>query len=126
MGTKIDRILNFSVSSFTDTYSDFFGRSKTLSEQLRHSRSPAHHNPPDPGPYHGYGPGNRYTGGLPPYAPVAPGYQSEMKPSGPSEAGGAMIPGHGGGTHHMGSPEMRQAENYGFGYGDSAQNMQMR
>lgn len=113
-----------------NTIIDFFGRSKTLSEQLRHSRTPAaaSHMPPQD-PYPGYGgPDSRHTSGLPPYAPAIPTYQSEAKPPGPLEADGGPLP-HGYGQSPMSSPEMRQSETFGgfVAYPDSmGQNRQMR
>lgn len=97
---------------------DFFGRSKTLSEQLQHSRTSA--PPPHQDPY------NRHTSGLPAYTQVAPQYPPEMKPQGPSEVDGGMVAGQGHGSPHIVSPEMRQAETFGgLAYSDP-QNRQMR
>jgi plastocyanin len=73
----------------------FFGRSKTLSEQLRHSRTPAAGNPgngPNVDPNYGFGGmDSRHTSVLPPYAQVTPHYTTEGKPPSLTEADGNMI-----------------------------------
>jgi len=104
----------------------FFGRSKTLSEQLRHSRTPNTGAPPNPDPNQGYGgPNSRHTSFLPPYAQVVPHYQNEAKPPSVQEADGGAFTGYGHAPHQAVSPEMRQADAFGgFSYPDSRPSMQ--
>lgn len=110
-------VTSYRMNQLTDS-ADFFGRSKTLSEQLQHSRASA--PPPPQDPY------NRHTSGLPAYTQVVPQYPPEMKPQGPIEADGGIIAGQGHGSPHIVSPEMRQAETFGgLAYSDP-QNRQMR
>jgi len=108
----------------------FFGRSKTLSEQLRHSRTPNTGAPPNQDNTQGYGgPNSRHTSFLPPYAQVVPHYQNEAKPPSVQEADGGVFAGYGQVPQHSVSPEMRQADSFGgFSYPDSRpsiQNMNM-
>lgn len=109
----------------------FFGRSKTLSEQLRHSRTPSSGMAPNPDGYQGYGGANsRHTSVLPPYAQVPPHYPNEQKPPSLTEADGGMFDPYGHSRSQTVSPEMRQADTFGgFSHPDnrtSFQNMQMR
>jgi len=108
----------------------FFGRSKTLSEQLRHSRTPNTGAPPNPDNAQGYGGSNsRHTSFLPPYAQVVPHYPNEAKPPSLQEADGGAFASYGHVPQHAVSPEMRQADTFGgFSYPDSRpsiQNMNM-
>jgi hypothetical protein len=107
----------------------FFGRSKTLSEQLRHSRTPNTGNTPNANSGFGYaGANSRHTSVLPPYAQVVPHYANEAKPPSLTEADGGMVGGYGHVPPPAMSPEMRSAETFGgFSYPDSRpsiQNMQ--
>jgi hypothetical protein len=112
--------------AITDCSTDFFGRSKTLSEQLRHSRTPNTGNAPNVDPNYGYGgPNSRHTSVLPPYAQVPPHYAHEGKPPSLTEADGNMIGGYGHATPQAFSPEMRSSETFGgFSYPDSRPSMQ--
>jgi hypothetical protein len=109
-----------------NTLPDFFGRSKTLSEQLRHSRAPNTGAPVNPDNNQGYGgPNSRHTSFLPPYAQVVPHYQNEAKPPSVQEADGGAFTGYGHTPHQAVSPEMRQADTFGgFSYPDSRPSMQ--
>lgn len=118
------------ISTPTDTPLDFFGRSKTLSEQLRHSRTPNTAAPPNLDNNQGYGgPNSRHTSFLPPYAQVVPHYTDEAKPPSVQEADGGAFAGYGHAPQRTVSPEMRQADTFaGFSYADgrpSLQNMHM-
>jgi hypothetical protein len=117
----------FKTPTNTNILPDFFGRSKTLSEQLRHSRTPNTGAPPNPDNTQGYGgPNSRHTSFLPPYAQVVSHYPNEAKPPSVQEADGGAFAGYG----HMPqqsavSPEMRQADAFGgFSYPDSRPSMQ--
>lgn len=137
MGSRFVTI-SIASRSKTDCYIDFFGRSKTLSEQLRHSRTPAAGNTSNPGnapnvdPNYGFGGmDSRHTSVLPPYAQVTPHYTTEVKPPSLTEADGNMIGGYGHNPTPAMSPEMRHSDTFtGFSYQDnnrpSVQNMQMR
>jgi len=109
----------------------FFGRSKTLSEQLRHSRTPNPGNAPNVDPSYGFGGvDSRHTSVLPPYAQVTPHYAHEGKPPSLTEADSNMVGGYGHVPPQAMSPEMRHSDTFtGFSYPDSrpsVQNMQMR
>jgi hypothetical protein len=117
---------NMSTPANINTLPDFFGRSKTLSEQLRHSRAPNTGAPVNPDNNQGYGgPNSRHASFLPPYAQVVPHYQNEAKPPSVQEADGGAFTGYGHTPHQAVSPEMRQADTFGgFSYPDSRPSMQ--
>jgi hypothetical protein len=120
--------ITWNISTPINTLPDFFGRSKTLSEQLRHSRTPNTGAPPAADNMQGYGgPNSRHTSFLPPYAQVVPHYPNEAKPPSVQEAdSGAFAAGaYGHMPQQAVSPEMRQADTFGgFSYPDSRPSLQ--